>query len=96
MTSNLEIEDVIERAEGILTHQEGIEETSLSEVRQPGGLDRRRKKYMLKTEVLQNNIGKLIVDTKREYDLKNDSFSFSSLSFRLYKEQINCRTSNQN
>ena len=43
MTSNLEIEDVIERAENFLTHQEGIEETSLSEVRQPGGLDGRRK-----------------------------------------------------
>ena len=39
MTSNLEIEDVIERAENFLTHQEGIEETSLSEVRQPGGPD---------------------------------------------------------
>ena len=104
MTSNLEIEDVIERAENFLTHQEGIEETSLSEVRQPGGLDGRRKKldaedYIVsrehngqiikihfdknvadqternvKAKILQNNIGKLIVDTKREYDLKTDSF----------------------
>ena len=44
MTSNLEIEDVIERAGNFLTHQEGIEETSLSEVRQPRRLDGRRTK----------------------------------------------------
>ena len=49
MTSNLEIEDATERAEDFLTHQEGIEETSLSEVRQPGGLDGRRKKLDAKT-----------------------------------------------
>ena len=41
MTSNLEIEDFIERAEDFLTHKEGTEETSLSEVRQLGGLDGR-------------------------------------------------------
>ena len=43
MTSNLKIEDAIERAENFLTHQEGIEETSLSEVRQPEGPDGRQK-----------------------------------------------------
>ena len=104
MTSNLETEYVIERAEDFLTHHEGIEETSSSEVRQPGGLSGRRKKldaedYIVsrehngqiikihfdenvadqtkrnvKTKVLQNSIGKLIVDTRRECDLKTDSF----------------------
>ena len=72
----------------------------MSEVRQPGGLDGRRKKldaedYIVsrehkgqiikihfdenvadqtkrnvKAKILQNNIGKLTVDTKREYDLE--------------------------